>query len=367
MCIRLKPWIIATLAGTTLLATLTSCSEPPTKEVVNPGKLVKTLVLNDEQQNYYREYPGRVNAAQKVEMSFENAGRIVILPVKEGDEVKQGDLIAKIDPRDYQHRYDQEKSKLEYSEIMRNRYAKLLQTNTVSQAEYDAKKTQYDIAYTNYKQAEKALEDTALYAPFSGLVAQKFVDNFEFVQSRQPIISLQDITEIEIVIFIPEQDIIRAAQIVRFKLNEKTKMVGTVSFPTIPKEEFFVRTKQIATEADTKTQTYRATLILERPAKHTILPGMTANVSLKFHGEHSDTYLVPTTAVNFSAEGTSFVWIVNPDQKTVTKRVVDIGDMSDQKIRVLKGLNRNDEIVVAGGAYLVDGEKIRIIEGKIGR
>jgi len=214
--------------------TITSCGKEPPKPQPDLVRLVKTIVIKGDDAGTYRIYPGRVSASQKVDLSFLVSGRLIKFPIKESEEVKKEQLIAQIDPKDYEIKVAQFKAKYDHAKITYERFKKLLPTDAISKAQYDEKKSLHDLAKANLDEAEKGLSDTYLYAPFSGFVANKFVENHQYVQTNQKIISLQDLSELEIIIHIPEQDVARAEDIERLSTDKSKKEIGTATFPSIP-------------------------------------------------------------------------------------------------------------------------------------
>ncbi len=202
------------------------------------------------------------------------------------------------------------------------------------------------------KEAKDALEDTYLRASFEGLVAARYVENFQNVQAKQPIVALQDVSEIEIVVDVPESFL---------SLSKEDIDQVKARFPVAPGREFEVSTKEFRTEADPVTQTYKATLAMPRPEELIILPGASAMVDVHVKptaDEASGHFLVPITAV-FDEGGKHYVWIVNRSEMTVGRRQVTVGNPSGESIEVTSGLEKGDMIATAGVHHLDDGVKIR--------
>ena len=142
---------------------LISCSQDK-KQKVEPIRLVKTMVVQSSNQAIVREYPARVSAIQKADLSFEVPGKLIYFPIKEGEEVKKGQLLAGLDPRDYQYMYDQAHAKYEHSLAMFQRYKELLGTGAVARSDYDARKAKLDVDISALSMAKKSLQDTQIRA-----------------------------------------------------------------------------------------------------------------------------------------------------------------------------------------------------------
>ena len=187
-----------------LVFLLTSCGkkeEPPAKEVVRP---VKMMTIASGDVTFKRSFPGKVKASQQVDLAFKVSGPLVEFPVNEGQSVKIGKLLARIDPRDFKINLDKAKAHALEAEQQYKRYKDLYIKKQVSKADFDKYRAASDIARAQKEDAQHALSDTYLRAPFAGVIAKKFVENFQEVRAKQPIVSLQDVSSVEIHIDVPE-------------------------------------------------------------------------------------------------------------------------------------------------------------------
>jgi len=331
-----------------------------------PPRLVKVMTISALSSGVYHTYPARVKASKQVDLSFEVPGRLIELPATEGMEVKKGELLAKLNPSDYQNALNSEIAKYNHAKTMYLRYKYLLQSSTVSKADYDEKYAQYKVMEANKAVAEKALNDTELHAPFDGFVATRFVDNYEYVNAQQKIISVQDFSSVEVILQVPEQDVTRNPSKRDANKHELPHVFGEVQFAAIPGKTFEAKLTEFSTEADPTTQTYKATLLVKKSNDLKILPGMTASVRLKFIDESKNMFSIPVSAVSINPEGNYFVWIVDSNN-IVHKKNISVGEMTQDDIEVTKGLQIGDTIVLAGVAYLEDNMPVRILKGKIGK
>jgi len=248
--------------------------EPVKKEVVRP---VKTITIQAAGASASRSYPAQVRASRRVDLAFKVAGPLVELPVEEGQDVKRGQLIAKILPRDFKIRLDQAKAKALQAEQQYQRYRDLYAKNQVSKADFDRYKSQRDVAVAQEADAKNALKDTSLKAPFAGIIAKRYVENFEEVQAKQPIVFLQDIRQVEMLINVPESEM----STVRGEIKAK----AYAQFPTAPDKRWDLGLKEFSTQADPKTQTYQVVTVMPQPEEINVLPGMTGTVVIELTGE----------------------------------------------------------------------------------
>ena len=353
-----------------LLIFVTSCGKEeakgPEKTVVRP---VKMMTLTSSGDISKLKFPGRVRAAQRVDMAFQVSGPLIKLPIKEGEQVKKGALLAQIDPKDFQTRLRKAEGRLARANAMIERaqsdYDRILRIRkedpgATSQAMVDQKRAALDSRKADIKSLEAAVDGakdqlsyTTLRAPFSGVIAKRYVDNFQEVRAKQSIASLQDITHIEILIDLPEN-------VVATIKRESASVFA--EFAAVPGKQYELEKKEFATEADPKTQTFRVVLTMEAPEGVNILPGMTASVVAQAQlGEGGgEQYVIPAIAVFADEAGNSNLWVVDPDTMTVHKRKVTTGNLTGKdSIRISEGLIPGEKIATTGVAQLREGMQVR--------
>lgn len=342
-----------------ILLVLLGCT--PAEEPAPTARLVKTVVAGKEASSMERSFPGRVIAGQRADLSFQVSGTLSELPAKEGQLVTQGQLLAKLNARDFESRYAAAKSTREITETNFERGKKLVASGTIAQVTFDDLRNKFELAKSEEGIAKKALEDTQMLAPFGGLIARVYVDNFQEIQAKEKILTVQDVQDIDITIDVPERDIInRQAMNQGNRLEHQKLENGYVVFEGIPNKKFDVTVKEYATEADATTQTYRVRLSMKAPENVNILPGMTATlVMTDSSSTATETLLLPVSAVAVDAQGKFYVWVVKEDM-TVTKKPVDAGEMHGDSIQIKSGIKPGERVVVAGVSYLEEGMAVRL-------
>ncbi len=338
---------------------ISGCSkkeEEAPKEIIRPAKILEMQGKGSVEEV---KYPGKVRALDRVEISFEVPGRLLELPVKEGQFVKKGDILAQIDASDYQSRVDAAQARVNQTKAEVDRYANLLKEKVVAKSTYDVKLRNYDISVSDMKIAKKALADTFLRAPFSGIIGKRFVDNFQVVQAKEPVVSIQKTTAIDIIVNAPERLIGQ---------REQYDVEFSSQFSNYPGEWYPVTIKEFSTEADFQTQTYRVVFTMPLPPGKAILDGMTASVRMirrqKDNAGLADVP-VPVQSVFYDENKQAYVWIVGTDM-TVSKKAVSVGMMNNDSIVVTKGLKKGDKIITAGVQKLTEGTRVREFTGTLG-
>ncbi|MEE8154660.1 MAG: efflux RND transporter periplasmic adaptor subunit [Phycisphaerales bacterium] len=203
--------------------------------------------------------------------------------------------------------------------------------------------------------ASDQLGYTHLRAPFDGTIVATYVENFEDVRAKQPIVRLLDTSRIEMTIDISESLISLAPQV---------KDV-TVVFDPFPDREIVAVIKEIGTEASETTRTYPVTLIMDQPEDITILPGMAGKATGRTVEEMAPDQTsvdIPVSATfTAGSSGQSFVWVIDEQSKTVSRREVKVGQFTDTGVRILEGLELGEWIAIAGVHYLREGQQVRLL------
>jgi RND family efflux transporter MFP subunit len=322
----------------------------PEKPVVRPVKMMRVASAED---GIKIELPGIVQASNRVDLAFRVPGPLIELEAEEGQTVERGQRIARISPRDFKTALDRAKALALEAEQQFQRYKELYVRNQISKADFDRYRSERDVARANQKRAQDALADTNLKAPFAGVIARRFVDNFQDVQAKQPIVSLQDISAVEILVDIPEKEMSH--------IKKKGEITAYAEFSVAPGKTYPLTLKEFSTEADPKTLTYQVTLLMEQPKDIRVYSGMTATV----HGRKKDTdalegtITVPLLAVTMEKEKGGYVWVVD-ENMTVHKRSVITGERAGgDRVRIMDGIQSGDTIAISAVSKLKEGLKVR--------
>ncbi|HEB96761.1 MAG TPA: efflux RND transporter periplasmic adaptor subunit [Sedimenticola thiotaurini] len=358
-------WIGTALAVVLLV---TGCSkEPEKKELIRP---VFAVQAGTDSGGSGRSFPGRAKANQEVDLSFRVSGPLIELP---GDVVgrryRKGEVIARIDPRDYEVKLQDAEGKLERARSALKRaegeYRRELQIykqdpGATSKTAVDRKRDQRDQAAGEVKSLEAAvqaardnLEYTYLKAPFDGVVTARYVDNFQDVRARQKIVRLLDQSRIQIVVDIPETLISHLPEIEDF----------WVVFDAFPDHRIPAKLFEVGTEASQTTRTYPVTLIMDPPKDIEILAGMAGRAYGRLKSTAGGRPVVPANAVfTPDDEKQSYVWVIDRDSGTVSRRKVTLGPLAANGVIITEGLQPGEWVATAGVHSLHEGQKVRILE-----
>lgn len=349
---------------------------------------VKTMLVAAGDRPNVRSFPGRVEASRMVDLAFQVPGVLVRLPIREGERVSKGTVIAQLRQDEFQARLqamqgqlDQARAQLGASESRltnakteSERYGRLVDSSAVSRSDFDAAQTTFTAAQEGYNaqqaavrslegrmaEAKLQLGDSTLRAPYDGVVAQRLVDEGQNITPNSPVVRFQNVNDIDIVVDVPESfiaDDIRSSAIQQ----------SVAELSVAPGRQFPVHVKEVAQIADPRTQIFEVRFALKAPLGITALPGMTANVTITTRGARgpSNRLLVPIAAVAKQDTGEQVIWVLGSDQ-TVHRRPVSMGAPMENQIEIMSGLQPGDRIVVAGATFLREGMKVRDLGDALG-
>jgi len=342
------------LVATSLLVCGCSKEVPEAKEIVRP---VKMMTIGAGGAAGTREYPGRVHAAEEIQLSFEVPGKIIELNAREGQAMKSGALVAALDARDYEADRDRALARRNAADADYKRNRTLYERDAISLRDLEVVQRQFEVTEADLKQAEKALSDTRLFTPFDGKIAGRLVEIQENVTAKQAIVLFHDDSSLEVKASFPETEYRRIRDLGGVKEMTET-LSPQVNVAAASDQPIKAWVKELRNTADPVTRTYEVTLGFEAPAGLSITSGMTAKVVISLPGT-AGTILVPVAAVVAGEGGKSIVWVFDKSAGTVSSRVVTVGQMTGDDIEILEGLQDGDQITVMGSSNLSEGMKVR--------
>ncbi len=360
------------LALLTIPMLLVACqpAQEESAEVIRP---IKAMKIGSAKEIAGKKFPGVARATQEVDLSFRVSGTLKEMPVKVGQEVRVGDVLAVLDKRDFEVELANaeaglanSKAQLSNAKIEYDRVIRIQETDpgAVSKSSIDSRKATYDQAKASYASslsllnaAQDRLSYATLKAPFDGVVVQRYVENFQDVSSNSSVFRVVDMSKIEMDINIPENLISNLPYVrnprVRFDAFADIVIPATI--------------KEVSNEASQSTRTYQVRLQMTPPEGVDILPGMSgyATGDVVHPGQDKFQIVIPLSSVFSSPDSkTTYVWLYNTELQTVTKQPVNKGAILDQGISIIEGLKAGDWIATAGVHYITEGQKVRLLDNK---
>jgi RND family efflux transporter MFP subunit len=330
-----------------------SSDEPPA-EVVRP---VISITVADVAAFSESTLPGRAKAAQEATLAFEVSGQLVERPVDVGDRVEKGQLLAQLDPRDYEARLASARGAYQTAKAQYDRAESLLREGVLAPSVRDDRRAALDVTGGNLRQAEKALADTKIVAPFAGTISAAYVENFQNVIAKQRIVRLVDTSQIEMVLSVPESLITLVPLAYGIQ----------VEFDNYPGQKIPATISEVGNEASAATRTYPVTVVMDPVEGMDIKPGMAGRASARADlppDAQEAGIEIPLSALFAppdDAEKQSSVWIVDEASGVVSKRGITVQKLTPFGARV-RGLEPGERVVTVGVHHLREGQKVRLLD-----
>lgn len=330
-----------------VLVALCSCGEKK-QAVAEQTVRVKVQEIHPEAVNGEQGFSGTIEEASGASLSFASAGTIKRIYVDEGQTVRQGQLIAELDPTTLQNAYTISKTSLEQAQDTYNRMKELHDAGSLPEMQWIQIENQLKSATAQEAIARKSLSDTKLYAPFSGYISSKIAEIGQNVSPGMPIVKLVNIGSVKVKISVPEDDIQRIAQ------HSSMKVV----VPGLGNREFEGQVKERGVSADPRSRTYEVKATIQNHDGQ-LLPGMICQVFTNYM-QGSTGVFVPANLVQLDSDNKTFVWVVNGER--ALKREIIIDGESAQGAKVSFGLVAGDKLIVAGQQKVSNGMKVEIVK-----
>ena len=344
---------------------LTGCSGG--EEPVGPpaSRPVKLFTVEGVGTSALRNFPGSVRATRRADLAFRVAGVLQQMAVKEGQTVAKGALLAALDPTDFKITLEDRQASFDNSERNFKRAKELIVDGNISKLDYDRMEANFKTTRAALSQARQDLVYTELRAPFAGSIGQRLVENFEEVQAKQTIFRFQDNSQLDVLIDMPEA-LVRSLRMEDEEIGEDGTTAAAKRIKAYARFEgrtdtrFPLTVREVATKADSQTQTFRVTFTMPAPTEFRVLSGMTVTVGVDFASlmDDDESKWVPLNAVQADSGLNARVWVLDESTMTVSSLPVTIGRMRERSIEVTSGLYGGEEIVSVGAPYLAEDMRV---------
>jgi RND family efflux transporter MFP subunit len=347
---------IALAAGMALLSAGCNEKQAENKEVVRPVKVVEIAKMETVRR---LDYSGSVKARTDMNLGFRVAGKIVERRVDIGQQVKPGDVLARIDSTDYELAVRRAEAALASTDkqvqttaLARTRAEQLLSNNVAPKSQVEQAELGYEQAVSARDTARSALAEAKnqvayanLTSDLSGIVTAVAADVGQVVGSGTPVVTVAVDGEKEVQIAVPEMDIaqFKPGKVVKSRFWSDAALVlgGKV--------------REVAGSADPQSRTF--TVRVSLPADPRVLLGMTATIEAE--AENTPFVSVPLSALA-EKDGAQIVWVVDRKADTVHARPIKTGAFSDDGVRVSAGLSAGDLVVAAGTQFMNENMKVKL-------
>lgn len=346
---------------------------------------------------------GTVEARESAEIGFQLAGRVARVLVEEGQQVRRGQVLAELDPRDYQYglaiaagqsdqaaaqqakalagtrkqelaqaqaafdqaddEYRRMKTLFERHSLAPNDFRKIEAQWHVAQQRLDearegarvedraAAEGQFRQASANVRLNEKRVADTRLLSPLTGVVARRLTDPGEMVAAGMPVFAVMDLNPVRVRVGVPE------AEIAKVRIGRP----AVVRIPSMAGRAFPGRVELVGYAAEPQSRTFAVRILVANP-QLVLRAGMVAEAEIE-----SDTRIraitIPGEAVVRDPQGATLVFVYYPAKKRVFARRVEVGHAYEAELEIASGLSGSDLVVVAGQQNVREGGLVAVTGG----
>jgi membrane fusion protein, multidrug efflux system len=306
-----------------------------------PPAVARVQTINSTRQPALEEVVGTVQPKLQAVIEAKISGRITSLPVRLGQSVKQGDLLAQLASQEIQARLDQANAALRQVEQDFKRTDGLRKQQAATQGEWDAAQARYNVAKATVAEAEALSEYAKIVAPFDGVVARKLADEGDLAMPGKPLLELEGRSGLRLVVDVPSQlagQVLPGAKLALRVDTLSDAITGTVA--------------EISPGADPASRTVR--MKLDLPDTAGLRSGQFGRLSVPV-GEATFLFVPPSALVRRGQLEILFVVAEGKAQM----RLVRVGKETAQGIEILAGLAAGESVVVEGTGNLRDGQPLQ--------
>lgn len=351
------------LAALLCLTLFAACDRSP-EPVPEPVRPVKTTRAVRADSNKMWSFAGTAEDALATRLSFRVGGKIIEFPGNQiGRKFAQGEVIARLDPSDYDLELRQAKANMEQvranyvrAKADMERNSRLFESRVISRGELDqveadfkSFEAQLSASAKQLDIARKRLGYTTLRAPFSGWIGEVEADVHQNVSAGQAIATYNAGRQMKMYIAVPDTLIsqVREGDLV------------AVVFDALPGRTMEGKVEEIGVESGSGS-TYPVKVYLDN-ADRTVRSGMSGHVNFTGLGRAKAAFYLPPVAVLGEPDGARAVWVVDMKTSTVTRRNVAVGQLTPAGLEILDGIREGDVIVIRGVHSLEEGRKVRLV------
>lgn len=291
--------------------------------------------------------PGSIEPWTSLTLMAKVRGSITEILVTEGDRVKKGDILARIEDNDYKISLERAEAAYSLAKADYERDRKVHAKGAIPTAQLEAKQTALQTAKADLDNAKLQFSRCTITAPISGIINKIDAEIGLFMSVGDPIAQLLKIDTVKAVVGIPESDIasvrsIQSADITIKALNDMV-VTGKLHF--------------LASAPDSLARSYRMELEIEN-SDNTILPGMFIR-ALIVKKEIDDALAVPFYSI-ITRNDTHSLFVEKDG--VVEKRVVKPGIMEHWMVQIVDGLHSGDKVIVEGQRDVENGQKVKVVK-----
>lgn len=317
--------------------------------------LVTTIKTEEKQFNHYLDLQGNVMTKQNVLIYPEMAGTLIKVYVKEGQNVKKGQLLATIDDGGMSSQLEQLKTQAALAKTTFERQKRLWEQRIGSEIQYLQAETNYQAVMNSVKQAESQLAKSNIRAPFSGIIDNVIQEQGTVVSpaSGQAVFRIVNLSEMYIEVDVPE------SYINGVTVGKEVK----IYFPVLG-DSITSAVRQTGNFINPTNRSFRVEIAVPNE-KNTIKPNLTARVQINDYS-NNNAILIPQSLISENAEGEQYVYIateVDSNNMAVAKKqVIRTGLTQGDYVEVLAGIEPEVQVVMEGARNVRENQNVKIIQ-----
>jgi RND family efflux transporter MFP subunit len=294
---------------------------------------------------------GMLFAEAEMRLSFKIGGIVDEILVDEGQSVRAGQTLARLDLSEINAQVKQARSAFEKAERDLRRTRQLYEDTVATLEQLQNAETAFEVAKANLELAEFNLRHSEVTAPGDGVVLRRFSEENEVVKGGQPILMLGATGQNWVVrVGVSDRDV------VRLRLADSAR----VQFDAYPEVVFDATVSEISEAADARSGTYQVELSVDNPG-YKLASGFVAKVTIT--PAIDDEYpSIPVEAMVEADGKEALVFLPSPERDKAEARSVQIARLVGDRLAVRSGLENVDQVIVEGAQYLTDGAAIQVVE-----
>jgi len=331
----------------------TAAAEEGNKEDEKTGVPVEVAEVSLGSISSYILLSSTIETESGVDIYPQTSGLVDELLVEEGDLVKRGSLLARLDDEEYS--LDEAKTEVAFHKLENDfkRVEEMYEGDLISVEEHENARYELKQAELEWDKSKLLLRYTRIEAPISGVVSERLISEGDRINTSTRIFSIVNLDSLIAIVHVPEKEI--------YRINLRQRV--TIGSDFIEGEEIEGWVKRISPVVDPNSGTFKVTVGIEAGAAR-LRPGMFVHVHI-ITGTHEDTMLVPRDAIVYDG-GREYIFIAG-EESTAARVELDKGFANNQVVEVLSGIDHDDHVIVVGQSGIKDGAKIRIVDDQNAR
>ena len=289
---------------------------------------------------------GTIIANETVELKPEISGKVTAIYINEGQPVKKGQLLLKLNDADLQAQLKKINAEIKLSEEKLNRYAQLLKIQGVSREEFDMATNQLQALKADAEVLKVQIARCSITAPFNGVLGLRNISEGSYITPQQVVTSIQQLNPVKIDFSIPERyaSLIKTGSLINFKIEGSTENFQGTVFAFEPGIDVSSRSLKIRARANNPSNKLK--------------PGAFAKIELVLD-KNANALMVPTQAIVPILKGQQVFISKNGKAEAIA---VETGLRSESQVQILSGLAAGDSVIITGLMGLKPGASLKILK-----